>query len=882
MRKSKLALRNIILPLALVVSSSLNLNAWSAPAPEDLQLKAYLALVKADGARDRNNSLLATDQYRRAMKLYEDLQNQAPTYKSQIVNYRLKYCANQVKALSEKTQGTTQPEVQPPSIQKAQLDGLMKENDYLKSQLEKMSTQATNAEDAARLLNALKAAQERNQQLENQISSLQKNPPAPDLPVARKNPLEDLAEFKKESLARQDALLREIESHKLTSITLLKRAEQAESQAVSANNSKNEHDTLVRQTREQIEERDLAIAELENELNRIKTEYNDVSEVQNRLAQQLDERNHEINTLHSQLMDQRNNAVLLQNELSSIQTEVAQQKQPSEDLSGEVARLNAELNTLRQKQVEMAEQGGQSAIQRYSQRSTDDLLSRKQEELNEAMKRLARAEAAIRALSKEAAEGRKAARAYEAMAEMEKELRATKKDLADMERLQSKPSEKIVALEETVSLLESRIADQNRDLKEAVSTRDILQAQREDLAKKLNESRLVLESTRMQLAQSELKGSTQADNSNLLAQIAELEAEVDKQKAAVEFAKQEQKEYAAQQDLLEEQIQQAKSDKERLTKLLIRAAEKATQGEKELSQQIEALEKKLATQSQQLELSSDERDSLLQAKETLEKEMAIAQGDLAAAQKALKEEAERLEKAEKALAKLEDRKNDAGQLKKDLSALRKTHEKAEATLDQQAKELNQALEQIADYEKQLSQAKTDNSKSSKKVMDDLKNTRERNEELQANYEEIAKALREAEREVGQLEIALARAQEENIRLKDSLTSQSPVMVLGEGRTISELEKTEGAEKTETLEAEILRLQLENESGRAELESSIAQHDAEIQMLTAETEAKRKALEQAVAKIQEYQEYASSLKSSNQRKIKALVKKIEELSGEQEN
>lgn len=83
--------------------------AWAARAEEPLtqdHVAAYVAVVKADQARDAGQKDAAIKLYRDAMQKYQSIARQYPDWHPDVVQYRLSYCENEVSALQRRGEGS--------------------------------------------------------------------------------------------------------------------------------------------------------------------------------------------------------------------------------------------------------------------------------------------------------------------------------------------------------------------------------------------------------------------------------------------------------------------------------------------------------------------------------------------------------------------------------------------------------------------------------------------------------------------------------------------------------------------------------------------------------------------------------------------------------
>lgn len=86
----------------------LGLLPWGARAEDDLtqdQIAAYVAVVKADLARDAGSVAEARRLYLEAQELYEAIAKKNARWHPEIVQFRLSYCKSQLEALRDRPEG---------------------------------------------------------------------------------------------------------------------------------------------------------------------------------------------------------------------------------------------------------------------------------------------------------------------------------------------------------------------------------------------------------------------------------------------------------------------------------------------------------------------------------------------------------------------------------------------------------------------------------------------------------------------------------------------------------------------------------------------------------------------------------------------------------
>lgn len=70
---------------------------------EDKLREAYISFVAGESAANTGQKQMALEQFREALSLYVDINNTFPGWSSNVVNYRITECLNQIKALEQGT-----------------------------------------------------------------------------------------------------------------------------------------------------------------------------------------------------------------------------------------------------------------------------------------------------------------------------------------------------------------------------------------------------------------------------------------------------------------------------------------------------------------------------------------------------------------------------------------------------------------------------------------------------------------------------------------------------------------------------------------------------------------------------------------------------------
>lgn len=123
--------------------------------------QAYVALVQADQARDREEWTPAVAGYRDALEQYQQLAKEHPDWEPDIVQYRITYCGNQIEALARKVDPSARKQLAAapapsapdrPSedeVYRERYLALLQENQYLRQRLAGMQDADVEDEMAA-------------------------------------------------------------------------------------------------------------------------------------------------------------------------------------------------------------------------------------------------------------------------------------------------------------------------------------------------------------------------------------------------------------------------------------------------------------------------------------------------------------------------------------------------------------------------------------------------------------------------------------------------------------------------------------------------------------------------------------------------------------
>lgn len=110
--------------------------------------EAYVMLARADRARDQDDRAAALEAYEDALALYRRLYNIYPGRQTDIIQYRMAYCANQAETLRQRAKGGPAPapvtrEDESEARYREKYLVLLEENQYLHEQLLKMERPAS-------------------------------------------------------------------------------------------------------------------------------------------------------------------------------------------------------------------------------------------------------------------------------------------------------------------------------------------------------------------------------------------------------------------------------------------------------------------------------------------------------------------------------------------------------------------------------------------------------------------------------------------------------------------------------------------------------------------------------------------------------------------
>ena len=162
-----------LLVFALWAPSVHALSTNKAPAEA---AEAYIALVEADLARDKQDWPKAIETYRTATERYRQLARKNPDWEPDIVKYRLAYCANQVewaerkKKAAEDAASSIDP-LDGTEITRDKYSALLQENEYIHRCLRELQDQIQEQENTEELKNKLQHLASENVKLRQRLSS---------------------------------------------------------------------------------------------------------------------------------------------------------------------------------------------------------------------------------------------------------------------------------------------------------------------------------------------------------------------------------------------------------------------------------------------------------------------------------------------------------------------------------------------------------------------------------------------------------------------------------------------------------------------------------------------------------------------------------------
>ncbi|MFH0880795.1 MAG: tetratricopeptide repeat protein [Lentisphaerota bacterium] len=196
----------ILVAASLFVSFRPALAAEEAEDPARDQADAYVALVQADRLCEQSNFAQAVTSYRDALDRYNRISVKHPDWESEIVQYRLAYCANQIE-MALKSTGKTEQELISDAAkssataeqESSRVAALMQENKYLRQRLSEVQEEIQSQEGAAVLASEVERLKEENRRLLDQVVT---DTPDEELPefLARQ-----IRESDKEEAAAADA-----------------------------------------------------------------------------------------------------------------------------------------------------------------------------------------------------------------------------------------------------------------------------------------------------------------------------------------------------------------------------------------------------------------------------------------------------------------------------------------------------------------------------------------------------------------------------------------------------------------------------------------------------------------------------------------------------
>ncbi len=176
------------LVLCALIAGSAAVRAEDEPDATSETTDAYIALVQADGARDRQDWKGAVSGYRDALSRYQRIAKSRPDWQPDVVQYRITYCENQIDSairaagrLEDKWASASNsaapaqdvvaetPEPENGSAYRDRYFALVQENQYIRQRLAEMETQVQQAEASAADTNELAQLRAENEELKQQM-----------------------------------------------------------------------------------------------------------------------------------------------------------------------------------------------------------------------------------------------------------------------------------------------------------------------------------------------------------------------------------------------------------------------------------------------------------------------------------------------------------------------------------------------------------------------------------------------------------------------------------------------------------------------------------------------------------------------------------------
>ena len=372
---------------ATVATTLATLSVWAVvayaqggdgtPAQARAKSEAYVALIRADRARDGGNVDVAVEKYEQALALYQGLLRTYPGWRADMFEYRVTYCGNQIAALSREAvpepvvieeripEPVAVPQPTPQLVADAertseQNRALEQENKYLRTRIDSLEDELAesagpeNTEELDRLQGENAGLQ---QQLDAALSQIQQAGQADDEVAAQqRKELHDLrVELKQVEQERTEATrtAARLESQVASMSGQVERAVEARKMAESKRDA---------QAGE--------VAALQRELKKARASVTAMESAGGRDAEQVRTLAEERDALQTELAALRDQAKANEKDLARLRKENEKLASTSGQSAGRVGELSAKVSEL------------EAAVKTASteQSATEDLLARLEKE----------------------------------------------------------------------------------------------------------------------------------------------------------------------------------------------------------------------------------------------------------------------------------------------------------------------------------------------------------------------------------------------------------------------------------------------------------------------------------------------------------------------
>ncbi|HBA85702.1 MAG TPA: hypothetical protein DCZ95_16595 [Verrucomicrobia bacterium] len=324
----------------------------SAPAAEDPvqdQSEAYVMLIQADQSRDAEDHAKAVYSYRKALERYNRLAARFPDWETDVVQYRLAYCANQLAAIVRKTGKSeedwlaVQALIEPSAEDRLQRQhaATTEENRYLRTRLHELES----AEDASEWKEEAARLRTENGRLARDLAALTK----PDINTIQR----ELAVLQKENETLQQRVEKSAKKIAAMEVDAEKGQSEVRAQDKRAEVLASKNRDLEGQL-DSIEKKLAEIGPLREQLERQRKAHAAI-------AEQAERRSAEAESLQQKLAAQSNRLEALTGAKHLLQDALTEKEKAVEALEGQRAQWEVARKELEEK---VARLSGQEELQR--------------------------------------------------------------------------------------------------------------------------------------------------------------------------------------------------------------------------------------------------------------------------------------------------------------------------------------------------------------------------------------------------------------------------------------------------------------------------------------------------------------------------------------